>query len=66
MALGHGKIWDLEMQTNGELLLALCSELELIVTNAMFKQKDERKSTLMHPRSRHWHMIDFIITGCRD
>ena len=20
----------------------------------------------MHPRSRHWHMIDFIITRCRD
>ena len=32
----------------------------------MFKQKDERKTTWMHPRSRHWHMIDFIITMCRD
>ena len=28
---------------NGELLLALCSEFELIVTKTMFKQKDERK-----------------------
>ena len=52
--------------SNGELLLALCSEFELIVTNTMFKQKDERKTTWMHPRSRHWHMIDFIITRCRD
>ena len=52
--------------SNGELLLALCSEFELIVTNTMFKQKDERKTTWMHPRSRHWHMIDFIITKCRD
>ena len=51
--------------SNGELLLALCSEFELIVTNTMFKQKDERKTTWMHPRSRHWHMIDFIITRCR-
>ena len=51
---------------NGELLLALCSEFELIVTNTMFKQKDKRKTTSMHPRSRHWHMIDFIITRCRD
>ena len=50
----------------GELLLALYSEFELIVTNTMFKQKDERKTTWMHPRSRHWHMIDFIITSCRD
>ena len=52
--------------SNGELLLALCSEFELIVTNTMFKQKDERKTTWMHPRSRHWHKIDFIITRCRD
>ena len=52
--------------SNGELLLALCSEFELIVTNTVFKQKDERKTTWMHPRSRHWHMIDFIITRCRD
>ena len=39
--------------SNGELLLALCSEFELIVTNTMFKQKDERKTTWMHPRYRH-------------
>ena len=51
---------------NGELLLALCSEFELIVTNTMFKQKEECKTIWMHPRSRHWHMIDFIITRCRD
>ena len=52
--------------SNGELLLALCSEFELIVTNTMFKQKDECRTTWMHPRSKHWHMIDFIITRCRD
>ncbi|KAK2157640.1 hypothetical protein NP493_1861g00041 [Ridgeia piscesae] len=50
---------------NGELLLALCSEFQLIVKNTMFKQKYERNTTWMHPRSRHWHMIDFIITRCR-
>ena len=52
--------------SNGEHLLALCSDFELIVTNTRFKQNDERKTTWMHPRSRHWHMIDFIITSCRD
>ncbi|KAK2150128.1 hypothetical protein NP493_2854g00013 [Ridgeia piscesae] len=52
--------------SNGELPLALCSEFELIVTNTMFKQKDERKTTWIHPRSRHWHKIDFIITRSRD
>ncbi|KAK2171889.1 hypothetical protein NP493_1005g00004 [Ridgeia piscesae] len=52
--------------SNGELLLALCSEFELILTNTMFKQKDERKTNWKHPRSRHWYMIDFVITRCRD
>ena len=51
---------------NGELLLALCTEFDLIVTNTMFKQKDAHKTTWTHPRSRHGHMIDFIITRCRD
>ncbi|KAK2186083.1 hypothetical protein NP493_204g11011 [Ridgeia piscesae] len=32
----------------------------------MFKQKDERKTTWMHPWSRHWHMTDFVITRCPD
>ena len=33
---------------NGELLLALCSEFEMIVTNTMFEPKDERKTNWMH------------------
>ncbi|KAK2172277.1 hypothetical protein NP493_975g04040 [Ridgeia piscesae] len=60
LVIGKHKIG--KCNSNGELLLALCSEFELIVTNTMFKQKDERKST----RSGHWHMIDFIITRCQD
>ena len=50
--------------SNGEFLLGLCSKFELIVTNTMFKQKDEHKTTWTHPLSRH--MIDFIMTRCRD
>ena len=52
--------------SNGELLVAVCSEFELIVTNTIFKLKEERKTTWMHPRSRHWHTIHFITTRCRD
>jgi len=44
--------------SNGELLLAVCCEFEMIVTNTMFKQKNERKTTWMHPRSGHWHNYD--------
>ena len=61
-----GKHGIVKCNSNGELLLALCPEIELIVTNTMFKQKGERKTNWMHPRSRHWHMIDFINTRCRD
>ena len=39
--------------SNGEFLMALYSEFELTVTNTMFKQKEERKTNWMHPRSRH-------------
>ena len=52
--------------SNGELLLNLCSEFELVITNTMFQQKESRKTTWMHPRSKHWHMIDFIITRASD
>ena len=52
--------------SNGELLLALCSEFELIDMNTIFRQKDERKITWMHPHIGHWYMIDFINMRCRD
>ena len=61
-----GKYGIRKCNSNGELLLALCTEFDLIVTNTMFKQKDAHKTTWMHPRSRHGHTIDFIITRCRD
>ena len=59
-----GKCGIGKYNSNGELLLVLRSELELIVTNTMFMQKYERKTTWMHPRSKQWHMVDYIITRC--
>ena len=59
-----GKLGIEKCNANGELLLSLWSELELTVTNTMFKQKDERDTTWVHLRSRHWHMSNFIITRC--
>ena len=44
-ALVMGKHGITKCNSNGELLLALCSEFELTVTNTMSKQKDERKTT---------------------
>ena len=51
---------------NGRLLLELCAEKQLSVTNTLFQQKDRYKTTWMHPRSKHWHMIDFILVRQRD
>ena len=58
---GIGKV-----NTNGEMLLALCMEQKLTIMNTMFKQKDAHKCTWYHPRSRHGHMIDFAITRQED
>ena len=61
-----GKHGIAKCNSSNELLQALCSGFQLIETKTMFKQKDEHKTTWMHPRSRHWHMIEFTITRCQD
>ena len=52
--------------SNGTLLLSLCSQNELCITNTFFQQPTSHKTTWMHPRSRQWHMIDYVITRRSD
>ena len=52
--------------SSGIRLLNLCSEFGLIITNTLFQQRNQRKATWMHPRSKHWHLIDFAITRACD
>ena len=48
--------------SNGELLLEFCSRNKLAITNTMFRHRVALKGTWQHPRSKHWHLIDFVIT----
>lgn len=52
--------------SNGTLLLTLCSQHDLVITNTVFKQANKYKTSWMHPRSKHWHLIDYITVRRRD
>ena len=52
--------------SNGTLLLSLCSQHNLIMTNTIFQQATRHKTTWMHPGTKKWHMIDYAITRQRD
>ena len=54
---GVGKCND-----NGQRLLKLCSFQELCVTNTFFCTKKHHRVSWRHPRSKHWHQLDLIIT----
>ena len=51
--------------SNG-LLLRKCAEHELLFTNTVFCLPTRRKTTWMHPRSKHWHLIDYVIVRRKD
>jgi hypothetical protein len=62
--LGHHSAGN--ENSNGTLLLQTCSQHELVITNTLFQQANKYKTTWMHPRSKHWHMLDYVITRQRD
>ena len=51
---------------NGHLLLEFGTEQQLVITNTIFQQKDSLKTTWMHPQSKHWHLIDYVLVRQRD
>ena len=38
----------------------------LLITNATFHMEDRHEKSWMHPRSKHWHLLDYVITRQRD
>lgn len=55
-----------KMNSNGLRLLSFCEEFDLCISNTFFQQPNRRKTTWMHPRSKDWHQIDYIITRNRN
>ena len=51
---------------NGRLLLEFCSEHQVVITSTLFQQKDKFKATRKHPRSKHWHLLDYALTRQHD
>ncbi|BHF82406.1 hypothetical protein SprV_0802554400 [Sparganum proliferum] len=50
---------------NGLLLLRTCAEHSLILKNIFFCPPDRGKATWRHPRSRQWHLLDYVIVRRR-
>ena len=57
-----GKFGVGKMNENGQRLLEICSYHELSITNSFFQTKPQHKVSWRHPRSKHWHQLDLIIT----
>ena len=62
--IGHHGVGN--MNSSGLRLLSLCSELGLAIINTFFQLRDMHKTSRMHPRFKHWHLIDYVIVRRRD
>ena len=52
--------------SNELLLLRKCKGHELLITNTVVRLPTRRKTSWMHSRSKHWHLIDYVIVRMND
>ena len=50
----------------GLLFLRKCAEHELLITNTISRLPTRNKTSWMHLRSSHWHIIDYAIVRRKD
>ncbi|XP_078083694.1 uncharacterized protein LOC144503067 [Mustelus asterias] len=52
--------------SNGLLLMKTCAAHALLITNTTFHLPTRNKTSWIHPRSKHWHLIDYVIVRRKD
>ena len=52
--------------SNGLLLLRKCAEHDLLINNTVFRLPNRNKTSWMHPRTEHWHLVDNVIVWRTD
>ena len=62
--IGRNGLWN--SNSNGHLFLRTCSAHDLVITNTIFRLPNRNKTSWMHPRSKHWHLIDYVIVKKKD
>nr|VZI04729.1 unnamed protein product [Spirometra erinaceieuropaei] len=51
---------------NDLLLLRTCPEHRIVLTNTFFCLPMRKRATRNHPRSRQWHLLDYVLVRRRD